>query len=192
MLGFRVNDVLKELTKEVNEKAKYEIKKHKEHYYIKDFYTKKENVKIRYVFFPKELTKLIQSIYSIKDLTKLDLSKDFLKGRNNTLINSTEYMRKLKKVVKELYPKEVMRTHSFRKYFSTRNSYVNLCDYSRNTLNQTIGSEVESNFKEHLLGHRVHYSSKVYNQILNSLNNFYELWKPLEVQVQVQVKLIPF
>ena len=94
-------------------------------------------------------------------------------------------MRKLKSVAKELYPNEVMRTHSYRKYFATQISRVNLTK-----IRNDIGSDVESNFKEHLLGHKVHYSSKVYNQIINDINQFYELWKPLEASLCIDCEII--
>lgn len=94
-------------------------------------------------------------------------------------------MRKLKIVAKELYPNEVMRTHSFRKYFLTQISRINLTE-----IRKDIGSDVEGNFKEHLLGHKVHYSSKVYNQILNDIYQFYELWKPLEASLCIDCEII--
>lgn len=169
LLGLRIGDVLKELPKykilefdNQNDKVAQ--------YYIKSFLTLKENLRIKYLFFPKELTKLIQSIYNVKDLTQLDLSEKFLKTRKSEkkggkVILSSEYLRKLKIVAKKLYPNEVMRSHSFRKYFATQISRVNLTK-----IRNDIGSDVESNFKEHLLGHKVHYSSKVYNQIINDIN----------------------
>ena len=178
LLGLRIGDVLKEL-------PKYKILKHSEHYYIKDFLTLKENVKIKYLFFPNELTKLLQAIYNIEDLKKLDLSKDFLRTRNNKMILASEYLRKLKNVASKLYPDESMRTHSFRKYFATQISRVNLTQ-----IRNDIGSDVEGNFKEHLMGHKVHYSSKVYNQIINDINQFYELWKPLENSLCIDCEIV--
>ena len=178
LLGFRIGDVLKEF-------PKYKILKYLEHYYIKDFLTIKENIKIKYVFFPKELIKLLQAIFSIEDLTKLDLNADFLKTRNGKMILASEYLRKLKSVASKLYPNESMRTHSFRKYFATQISRINLTK-----IRSDIGSDVESNFKEHLLGHKVHYSSKVYNQIINDIHQFYELWKPLEASLCIDLEIV--
>jgi hypothetical protein len=195
LLGFRISDAIEELTMSVkdsegNLKPKYEIKKYKDHYLIKDFHAKKENVRIKNVFFPKELTNLIQAITNKDDLTKVDLSKDILKTRNNTLIRKSEYLRKLKKVASELYPDEVMRTHSFRKYFSTHCGYVNLSDLSKRLIGKNIGSEIEFNFKEHLIGHKTHYSSKVYNQILDDIEQFYSLWKPLENSISIDIETV--
>ncbi|MBA7559785.1 hypothetical protein ES708_01400 [subsurface metagenome] len=178
LLGLRIGDVLKEL-------PKYKILKHSEHFYVKNFLTIKENVKIKYLFFPNELTKLLQAIFSIENLRELDLNSNFLKTRKGKMILQSEYLRKLKNVASKLYPNEKMRTHSFRKYFATQISRVNLTK-----IRDDIGSDVESNFKEHLLGHKVHYSSKVYNQILNDINQFYELWKPLEVSLCIDCEII--
>lgn len=183
LLGLRISDVLREL-------PKYKIFKHQEHYYIKNFLTIKENVRIKYVFFPNELTKLLQAIYQIENLRELDLSSRFLrtrksKNKGDKVILSSEYLRKLKIVTKKLYPNEVMRSQSFRKYFATQISRVNLTK-----IRNDIGSDVESNFKEHLLGHKVHYSSKVYNQIINDINQFYELWKPLEASLYIDLETV--
>ncbi len=182
LLGLRIGDVLKEL-------PKYKILKYKKHFYIKDFLTIKENVRIKYLFFPNELTKLIQSIYRIKNLRELDLNS-ILRTRKSEkkgdkVILSSEYLRKLKVVANKLYPNEVMRSHSFRKYFATQISRVNLTK-----IRNDIGSDVESNFKEHLLCHKVHYSSKVYNQIINDINQFYELWKPLEASLCIDCEIV--
>ena len=189
LLGLRIGDVLKELPKYKILEFESEIDNSK-HYYIKNFLTIKENVRIKYLFFPKELTKLLQAIYQIKDLTHLDLSSKLLKTRKSEkkggkVILSSEYLRKLKVVAKKLYPNEVMRSHSFRKYFATQISRVNLTK-----IRNDIGSDVESNFKEHLLGHKVHYSSKVYNQIINDINQFYELWKPLEASLCIDCEIV--
>ncbi len=190
LTGLRVNDVLQELTSSIGNEPKYQIEKYQEHYYIKQFETYKEKEKIRYIFFPKELSNLIKSTYQIDDLTKLDLSKDFLQTRNGNNISSIEYNRKLKEVAKKLYPKERMRSHSLRKYFNTNCGRVNLSEYSRKNLNLTIGSEIELNFKEHLIGHRVHYSSKVYSKILSSREIFYNLWKALENELCINCEIV--
>jgi hypothetical protein len=137
------------------------------------------------MFFPNELSKLLQAIFSIEDLKKLDLNEKFLKTRNGKMILASEYLRKLKNVVNKLYPNENMKTHSFRKYFQTQISRVNLTQ-----IRNDIGSDVEHNFKEHLLGHKVYYSSKVYNQIINDINQFYELWKPLEASLCIDCEIV--
>jgi hypothetical protein len=177
-LGLRIGDVLNQL-------PKCKILKHEKHYYIKDFKTIKENVEIKYLFFPIELTKLLQTIYNIKDLTELDLSDKFLKTRNDKMILANEYRKKLKVVSSKLYPNENMKTHSFRKYFKTQINRVNLT-----LIRSDIGSNVEGLFKEHLLGHMVNYSETVYNQILNDINQFYELWKPLENALCINLEVV--
>ncbi len=141
-------------------------------------------MKIKYLFFPNELTKLIQSIYRIEDLRELDLKTILLTRKDKTILGS-EYSRKLVSVAKEIYPNEKMRTHSFRKYFATQISRVNLTK-----IRYDIGSNVENDFKEHLLGHKIHYSSNVYNQILNDINQFYELWKPLEASLCIDCEIV--
>lgn len=45
-------------------------------------------------------------------------------------------------------------------------------------------------FKEHLLSHKVHYSSKVSNQIINDINQFYKLWKPLEASLCIDCEIV--
>lgn len=193
LTGLRISDVLTELTKEVNGKAKYKFKKYeiKEndivkdyYYYIKDFNTQKESVKINFMFFPKELVELIKSVYPIDDLTKLDLSKDFLKTRNKTLIDKYDFLKKLKKISKELFPNSVVRTHSFRKFFSNQLGKVNLTK-----LDEKIGTDIEVNFKEHLLGHKVHYSSKVYKQYTENINKYFSLWKLIETVLCIDYKI---
>ncbi len=193
LTGLRISDVLTELTKEVNEKAKYKFKKYeiKEndivkdyYYYIKDFNTQKESVKINFMFFPKELVELIKSVYPIDDLTKLDLSKDFLKTRNKTLIDKYDFLKKLKKISKELFPNSVVRTHSFRKFFCNQLGKVNLTK-----LDEKIGTDIEVNFKEHLLGHKVHYSSKVYKQYTENINKYFSLWKLIETVLCIDYKI---
>lgn len=255
LLGLRIGDALKELTatKKNSKEAKYNIELYKQHYVIKDFETQKEKVKIRNMFFPKELSKLIQTTYQIKDLTKLDLTTIFKtskrkyyltdddilrltksitsdddiekltdddidkfkngeiklyfnnkevirekKGRKNiyytiignNIIRSTEYSRKLRQIAKELFPSENMKTHSLRKYFYTRLGYVNLSDMSKELINETIGSEVEEKFKEHLMGHKLHYSSTVYSKITSNRETFYNLWIPLEKSLCIDCEIV--
>jgi len=72
-LGFRIDDLLIELTS-----GKYHIEKHKNHYYIPNFITQKELIKINFMFLPTELTKQIQDFYAIDDLTKFDLTQLFM------------------------------------------------------------------------------------------------------------------
>lgn len=185
LLGLRISDAIEEITAEINGEPKYNIEKHKDHYFISNFRTFKENVSINYLIFPKELTTIIQSIYSIDDLTKLELNKKFLRTRNGNLVIKHEYLRTLKKAVNELKLGKVMRTHSFRKYFSTQISKVDLTK-----TNTKIGTDIEINFKEHLMAHKVHYSSKVYKQIIQNIDNFYNLWKPLESSLCIDCQVV--
>ena len=196
LTGLRISDMLAELTKEVNGKAKYKFKKYeiKEngitkdyYYYIKDFNTQKENVKINYLFIPKELVENIKSVYpKINDLTKLDLRTLFKTKRKNrdSRIDKYDFLKKLKKVGKEIYPNSVVRTHSFRKFFATQLGTVNLTK-----IDDKIGTELEFNFKQHLLGHKVHYSSKVYQQLIKDINWYFELWKLIEPALSIDYEI---
>lgn len=200
---------MKELTTKVkgSEAPKYKIEKYKDTYVINNFETFKERVKIKHLYFPRELREMFEATYpNFKDdLTQIDLSNDIFRTserrvRNeanggyktvgNNPISSTEFNRKIKAVAKELYPDERMKTHSLRKYFATQNGYVNLSDFAKKNLNLEIGSEVEFNFKEHLMGHETHYSSKVYSKILSNRNIYFQLWKQLEKNLVIDMLII--
>lgn len=176
--GLRINDVLEELTS-----GKYIIEKHNAHYFIRDFETQKEKVKINFLFFTKELTDLIISNYSteletivkdkdnnditIYDLAKLDLTKLFL-TRNKTRINNADYLRRLKDIVKELGIEGNMKTHAFRKYFT---------DTLDNLENK------EEKFNKHLEGREPDYRDAVYIRSLKSITRFYERWNKTEQEI---------
>ncbi|GAH44641.1 unnamed protein product, partial [marine sediment metagenome] len=52
-----------------------------------------------------------------------------------------------------------------------------------------IGTDIEVNFKEHLLGHKVHYSSKVYKQYTENINKYFSLWKLIEMVLCIDYKI---
>lgn len=69
--------------------------------------------------------------------------------------------------------------------FYTQISRVNLTE-----IRKDIGSDVESYFKEHLIGHKVPYSNTTYQQIINHIEQYYELWKPLENSICIDCEII--
>ncbi len=170
-LGLRVSDVLEELTS-----GEYTIEKYKDHYYIKGFITQKEKVKINYLFFPRELAVLMKSVMGIRDLTKLDLTKLFLsryKGSDNRIAHSN-YLNRLKEVGDELGLEGNIKTHSFRKWFST----------------QARNSDVDIEFREHLMGHKNQNLAKAYNNSLKDIEWYYKEWKKVEPNLLIDSKIV--
>lgn len=39
------------------------------------------------------------------------------------------------------------------------------------------------------MGHKMHYSSNVYKQITQNIDNFYNLWKPLEGALSIDFEI---
>jgi len=183
LLGLRISDVLTEMNKNVKGKPKYVFEKHKDHYFIRNFETQKEKIRIDYLFFPRELTKLIQSIYKVKDLTNLKLNT-FLKTRNDRNIDRYEYSRIIKDIGKELKLGNI-RTHSFRKYFRTQLGKVNLIEKDNR-----ISGNIENQIIESLMGHKVDYSIGVYAQNLKDLDLFYEIWLHFEKVVSIDIDIV--
>ncbi|MFW6283045.1 MAG: tyrosine-type recombinase/integrase, partial [Minisyncoccales bacterium] len=137
--------------------------------FIKNFKTKKVGVTINYVFFTKELSTLIQSVHGIKDLTQLDTSK-LMKTRNGTNILQNDYLQKIKEIAEDVGIKGNIKTHAFRKYFS---SQVRKCKH------------VDDEFKEHLMGHVSYNLAQAYNNNLKDIAWYYNNWKKLETLVCV-------
>lgn len=188
LTGLRINDVLCTLTKKENGESKYKIRKYEkngnEYYYIPKFKTKKEQVIINFLFFPKELSDLFKATYGITDLTELELS-EILKTRNGTRINSNDYLTRIKEITEEIGLNGNIKTHSFRKYFSNQISSVNLTKY-----NEKIGADFENKFKEHLMGHKLGDLSNAYKQNLKSIESYFELWKPLQKAICIDCEII--
>jgi len=97
LCGFRVSDVLEELVSSKNgsDEPKYRIQYSSERdvYYIENFTTHKEHVKINFVFIPKELERNLLVAYGHicdNDLRKLDLRKTLM----NRIENGTRYKRR--------------------------------------------------------------------------------------------------
>ena len=107
----------------------------------------KEGVKINYLFFPTELSNLIESIGGIKLVTK-----------SGNPIKSYDVLERIKSIVEEMGLEGNIKTHSFRKYFS---SQVRKC------------REVDIEFKEHLMGHKGQNLSRSYNNNLKDIEWFY-------------------
>lgn len=158
-LGLRIGDVLDELTS-----GNYEMEQYKQRYYIKNFRTTKKGIVIEFLFFTEELSNMIKSIYNTKDLTKLDLTT-LLKSRSGKPMNSTDYLLRLKKAVKELGIQGNMKTHAFRKYFSSQ--------IRKN-------KEIDLEFREHLLAHTGVNLSEAYNNNLGDIEWFYNEWCKIE------------
>ncbi len=195
LLGLRIGDILNELTS-----GKYKIQKYKQHNYIKNFKTKKENVIINFLFFPKELNILMESIYGEIDridLTKILMTKSvkhakrdangfILRDENGKMImtaekrrqriNKHDYLERLKKISRELGITENVKTHCFRKYFSTQ---------IRND-----AKELTDEFKAHLMGHKSQNLSSSYNQRLRDIKWFYKNWKKAEAVICIDCEII--
>lgn len=184
LCGLRIGDILDELTTNKNGKAKYNLRKFNNHYYIDKFWTRKEDIIINFLFFPTELSNLLRATYNIRDLEKLDL-RNILKTRNGTRINKYDFIERVKKIAKELAIKENIKNHSFRKYFSNEISSVNLLNF-----NVKIGADFENKFKEHLMAHKLRDLSNTYKQRLKDINQFYELWKPIERVICIDCEII--
>ncbi len=167
-LGLRIGDVLNELTS-----GKYIIEQYKERYYIKGFRTTKIGIVIEFLFFTEELSNMIKSIYNTKDLTQLDLTT-LLKSRSGKPMNSTDYLLRLKKAVKELGIQGNMKTHAFRKYFS-----------SQIRKNKDLDLEL----REHLLAHQAVNLSEAYNNNLGDIEWFYNEWCKIESLICVDCVL---
>ncbi|MGV9197968.1 MAG: tyrosine-type recombinase/integrase, partial [Promethearchaeia archaeon] len=147
-LGLRIGDVLGTLIKKG-----YNIRKYKDHYYINSFKTQKNGITINFLFFTEDLTNTLLSVYGSKcnnDLTKLNLSS-ILRTREKNIIDRANYLNDLKRVIEELGIEENIKTHSFRKFFS---SQVRKC------------KKVDDEFKEHLMGHSSYNLSQAYNNNL--------------------------
>ncbi|MHA1285635.1 MAG: tyrosine-type recombinase/integrase [Promethearchaeota archaeon] len=170
LLGLRISDVLDELTS-----GKYIIEKYKDHYFIRNFTTAKENVRINYLFFPRELTTLFQSIYG-KDLTQLDLRKILMTNRKEqpSRIKKYDYLRRIKIITEKLGIEKNIKTHSFRKYFS---SQIRRC------------TDVSIEFKEHLMGHELHNLGRAYNQNLSDIHWFYNTWRKIEKYICIDTEI---
>lgn len=161
-LGLRINDVLQEL-----KTGNYSIEKYKDHYFIPNFKTMKYGIIINNLFFTTELTELLQTIYNIDDLTKLDLT-NILKTNRNTEIDQKSFLQRLKDVMKDLGIDGNLKTHTFRKYFS---SQVRKC------------KKLDIEFKEHLMGHTSFNLSQSYNNNLRDIEWYYSQWKKIEILI---------
>lgn len=169
-LGLRIDDILVELTS-----GKYTIKKYQDHYYISDFETQKENVIINFLFFPKELSHNLIVATNITDLTKLDLSQLLSSRISDNKIDKTNYLKRIKEITKELKIDGNIKTHSFRKYFSSQ---------VRGTRDITI------EFSEHLMGHKGKNLSQAYNNNLKDIKWYYNEWLKVEPNLLINTEIV--
>lgn len=163
--GLRINDVLEEITM----KNKYKIELYKEHYYIKNFDSQKEKVKINFLFFTQELTDTLMATTGIQDLTKLDLSTLFI-TRNGKRISQQHYLARIKRIAKDLEMNGNLKTHAFRKYFASQ--------LSRNL-------DLDPRFYNHLEGREASYRDQVYDNNIKKIDWFYQTWLKLEEYICV-------
>ncbi len=159
--GLRINDVIVEMTN-----GKYVIEKYQEHYFIRNFKTQKENVVINFLIFTKELAELIQSVNAINDLTKLDLKTLFL-TRKNTRINKSDYLRRLKEIIKALGIDGNIKTHGLRKYYNSQLSK------NRKLLD-------DDRILTHWEGREAPYTDQIYSRHIKDLDFYYTEWKKME------------
>lgn len=173
MVGFRIDDLLNELTS-----GKYKILKYNDHYYIPNFRSQKEMVIINYVFLPTELERMIQSVMGIDDLTKLDLTTLFQNKKNERILQRN-YLDRLKEVVNDVLKIEGnIKTHTFRKYFSSK----------IRALASQLDGQME--FAEHLMGHEGQNLSQAYNNNLKDINWYYGQWLKIESSLLIQSVVI--
>ncbi|MFX1371351.1 MAG: tyrosine-type recombinase/integrase [Promethearchaeota archaeon] len=156
LTGFRISDIL-ECT------PKYKIEKYKNHSFIRNFKTMKEGVKINYVFFPTELSNLIESVGGFIFETKM-----------GNKINKNNYLRRLKAICKEMGIEGNIKTHTFRKYFSSQ---------------VRRSREIDAEFREHLLGHKATNLSRSYNQNLLDIEWFYKQWLKIEPNICIDCEV---
>lgn len=160
--GLRVDDVLVEL-----KSGKYNLQKYKDHFFIRNFRTLKAEIIINYVFFPKESTDLMKAIYG-NDLENLELTTILLTKRG-TDIRKNDVWNRIKNIAKELNIKENMKLHCFRKFFNTA---------------VILHKDLDSDFKEHLMGHSINLSQS-YNNNLRDIEWFYNTWRKIEPLISI-------
>jgi integrase len=173
--GLRIGDVLDEITS-----GKYSIEKYKDHFFIRNFETQKEKVKISYLFFPTELSDLFISVTNTQDLTKIDLSTLFYSRttklkENKKRILGNNYLKRIKEIGTELGFKDNIKTHTFRTWF-------------RSQAKRAIPDDRE--FYEHLMGHTQTNLSGSYNQDLRDIGWFYENWLIIEPFIMIDAKIV--
>lgn len=192
-LGLRINDVLDELTAEKNGKAKYRFRKHNNHYYIRNFETGKQKVVINFLFFPNELTRLFESAYG--NIEKIDLRDCFMnriKKENGSLkpnrIAQNDFLKMLKKTASECGITDNgninVKTHSVRKFFNTCVQQITVKDANGN-----INTSLDIALKKNLTGHKFEMENAVYNQLLKSIDWYYENWLKMENCISISTEI---
>jgi integrase len=170
-LGFRIEDTIEELSS-----GKYTIEKYGDHYFIRNFKTQKEGVVINYVFIPTELSLLLKSVNNCTDLTKLDL-KDLFQSKfkdSESKIDQSNYLKRIKQILGEIGLEGNLKTHSFRKYFSSR----------------VRESNVDIEFSEHLMGHMGQNLSQSYNNNLKDIQYYYSNWLKVEPNLLINSEIV--
>jgi uncharacterized coiled-coil protein SlyX len=130
-------------------------------------------VVINYLFFPKELTILFQSIYNA-ELTQIDLT-NILNTNRGTRINKKDYLERIKNIGEELGISQNIKTHSFRKYFSSQIRRLR---------------DLDMEFKEHLMGHKGQNLSQSYNNNLRDVEWYYNQWCKIENAICIECEIV--
>jgi len=165
--GLRADDIFKAL-----KKGKYKLQKYKEHYFIRNFKTEKNGIIINYIFLPKEVESIMQSLYG-ENLEELDL-ENILKTNRDNDIRREDFLGRIKQIAVELGIRENVKLHSFRKFF---NSII------------IRHSDLDDDFKEHLLGHSNNLS-RSYNNNLRDIEWFYNKWKKIEDLISIDSMIV--
>jgi tetrahydromethanopterin S-methyltransferase subunit G len=160
-----------------------------DHYYISNFRTEKEKVVINYLFLPTELSKMIQSICNIQDLTQLDLKLLFLNRFDNNQIDEVNFIHRIQFVWFEVNGYEIddnsdldeirkkvgnVKTHSFRKFFRTMVKRAN----------------IDSEFMEHITGHTLVNLAGAYNRDLQNIEWYYNEWLKVEPFLSIDSEIV--
>lgn len=164
--GLRISDIVDELTS-----GKYSFEKYMEHFFIRNFVTKKRMVTINYLFLTKELEDAIKSTMAIDDLTEIDLTMLF-ETRKGTRINRSDYLKRLKDITNDLKIAGNMKTHLFRKYF------ISAIGKATNELS-------DPRILTHFEAQEAGFNDQSYLRIIKDIAQFYFEWKKVEHYISV-------
>jgi len=124
------------------------------------------------LFFTEELTDTIRAVGGINDLTQLDLTTLFL-TRKKIRIHRSDYLARLKDIVKELGLGGNIKTHAFRKYYMGR---VRECKYSLSDERLIIHFEGHEQNKD---------TDQAYLRMISDIDTYYREWLKTEIAVCV-------
>ena len=196
--GLRISDIIEELTIE----DKYKIEFYQEHYFVRNFITQKETVTINYLIFTKELTELIQSIYSIDDLTKLDLNTLFLARKTPKTERDLKGKALRDKKNKIVYVLDDNNNKIYENNRVNKNDYLSRLkaiiselgikgNIKTHGLRKYYNSQLSKNRKKldddriltHWEGREAHYTEQIYSRHIKDLDFYYTEWKKMESEI---------